>query len=496
LTVVIVFSKPLLGKWACFFCRSVIISTKWEEAFLQRSQEGLITTALINHDIMSRIGTVLIIAVLLLGLPWPAPAQQEDPRKLHQQVSEQTEEIFEQVVEWRRHFHQNPELSNREEETAAYIADYLRDLGLKVKTGIAHTGVVGILEGGKEGPVVGLRADIDALPVKERADVPFKSTKTTTYLGKEVGVSHACGHDTHIAMLMGAAKILTDMKEELQGTVKFIFQPAEEGAPPGEEGGAELMVKEGVLENPDVDVVFGQHINSQTEVGKIRYRPKGTMAASDRFVITVKGKQTHGSTPWTGVDPIVTSAKIIEGLQTIISRQTELTKAAAVISVGKIEAGVRNNIIPEKAEMIGTIRTLDTGMQEIIHKKIRRIATKTAESMGATAEVKIEEGYPVTYNDPDLTEQMLPTLQGIAGAEDVILSDAITGAEDFSFFQKKVPGFYWFVGGMPKGMDPSEAPPHHTPDFYIEEEGMKLGVQSMVGLTIDYMNQYRSVSSR
>ncbi|PAU95640.1 N-acyl-L-amino acid amidohydrolase [Aliifodinibius salipaludis] len=441
---------------------------------------------------MNRIGFGILITVLLLGLQWPALAQQQDSEERYQQINEQTEEIFEQVLEWRRHFHQNPELSNREEETAEYIADYLRDLGMKVETGVAHTGVVGILEGGKEGPVVGLRADIDALPVKERTDVPSKSTKTTTYLGKEVGVSHACGHDTHIAMLMGAAKILTDMKDELQGTVKFIFQPAEEGAPPGEEGGAELMVEEGVLEDPNVDVIFGQHINSQTEVGKIRYRPKGTMAASDRFVITVKGKQTHGSTPWTGVDPIVTSAKIIEGLQSIISRQTELTKAAAVISVGKIESGVRNNIIPEEAEMIGTIRTLDTEMQDIIHKKIRHVATKTAESMGATAEVEIEEGYPVTYNDPDLTEKMLPTLQGVAGSEDVILSDAITGAEDFSFFQKEVPGLYWFVGGMPKGMDPAEAAPHHTPDFYIKEEGMKLGVKSMVGLTVDYMNQHSS----
>jgi amidohydrolase len=445
-----------------------------------------------DYDSMDRIGTGLLIAVLLLGLQWPALAQQGDSPNRYKQIDEQTEEIFDQVVEWRRHFHQNPELSNREEETAEYIADYLRSLGIKVETGIAHTGVVGVLEGGKKGPVVGLRADIDALPVKERADVPFKSTKTTTYLGKEVGVSHACGHDTHIAMLMGAAKILTDRKEELQGTVKFIFQPAEEGAPPGEEGGAELMVEEGVLENPDVDVIFGQHINSQTEVGKIRYRPEGTMAASDRFVITVNGKQTHGSTPWTGVDPIVTSAKIIEGLQSIISRQTELTKAAAVISVGKIEAGVRNNIIPEEAEMIGTIRTLDSNMQDIIHKKIRHVVTKTAESMGATAEVEIEEGYPVTYNDPELTEQMLPTLQGIAGSEQVILSDAITGAEDFSFFQKKVPGLYWFVGGMPREMDPAEAPPHHTPDFYIEEEGMKLGIKSMVGLTLDYMRAYSS----
>ena len=433
------------------------------------------------------IKRIVIGMVFGVGLVCQAVGQAGETDRIYQQIQKQSDNIFEKVVEWRRHFHENPELSNRETETAAYIANYLESLGIEVKTGIAHTGVVGILEGGKEGPVVGLRADIDALPVRERTDVPFKSTKTTTYLGNEVGVMHACGHDTHIAMLMGAARILSDMKDELAGTVKFIFQPAEEGAPPGEEGGAELMVKEGVLENPDVDVIFGQHINSQTPVGTIRYRPKGTMAASDRFVITVKGKQTHGSTPWTGVDPIVTSAKIVEGLQSIISRQTELTKAAAVISVGKIQGGVRNNIIPEEVEMIGTIRTLDTGMQEKIHQQIRHVATKTAESMGATAEVEIQKGYPVTYNDPELTKAMVPSLKQLAGEEKVILSDAITGAEDFSFFQKEVPGFYFFTGGMPKGMDPADAAPHHTPDFYIEEEGMKLGVESLVTLTYDYM---------
>jgi amidohydrolase len=425
--------------------------------------------------------------ILLIAVQIQVLAQNENPDALHKQINEQAEEIFDKVVEWRRHFHENPELSNREDETAAYVAEYLRSLGMKVETGIAHTGVVGILEGGEDGPVVGLRADMDGLPVTERTDVPFKSTKTTTYLGEEVGVMHACGHDTHVAMLMGAAKILADMKDQLRGTVKFIFQPAEEGAPPGEQGGADLMVKEGVLQNPDVDVIFGQHIDSDLEVGSINYRPEGAMAAADRFVITVKGKQTHGSTPWTGVDAIVTSAKIIEGLQTIISRQTELTKAAAVISVGKIQGGVRNNIIPEEAEMIGTIRTLDTGMQEKIHNKIRHVATTIAESMGATAEVVIEKGVPVTYNDPELTARMVPSLEQIAGSEKVILSDAITGAEDFSFFQKEVPGFYWFVGGMPQGMDPADAAPHHTPDFYIEEEGMKLGVKSMAILAYDYM---------
>lgn len=429
--------------------------------------------------------------LFILALPWIVYGQENTPgENAHSAINERTDEIFDQVVEWRRHFHKNPELSNREDETAAYVAGYLRSLGMEVETGIAHTGVVGILESGNPGPVVALRADMDALPVKERTDVLFKSMKTTTYLGQEVGVMHACGHDTHIAMLMGAATILSEMKSELNGTVKFIFQPAEEGAPPGEEGGAELMVKEGVLQSPDVDVIFGLHINSLTEVGKIRYRPEGTMAAADRFVITVHGKQTHGSTPWTGVDPIVTSAKIIGGLQTIISRQTELTKAAAVITVGIIRSGVRNNIIPEEAEMIGTIRTFDTKMQEIIHDKIRHVATTIAESMGATAEVDIQRGVPVTYNDPVLTEQMVPTLQQVAGPENVILSDAITGAEDFSFFQKEVPGFYFFVGGMPEGMDPADVAPHHTPDFYIEESGMKLGVRSLAALTVDYMRQH------
>lgn len=402
-------------------------------------------------------------------------------------IEHRTDELFEQVVEWRRHFHQNPELSNREFETADVIEAHLRTLGLEVETGIAHTGVVGVLQGGKPGPVVGLRADMDALPVQSRVDLPFAPDVKSEYMGEEVPVSHACGHDTHMAMLMGVATILTEMKEKLPGTVKFIFQPAEEGAPPGEEGGAELMVREGVLENPDVDVVFGQHIWSLIPAGQINYRPEGIMAASDRFEITVHGKQTHGSTPWTGVDPITVSAQIITGLNTIVSRQTELTKEAAVISVGIIRSGVRNNIIPETATMIGTIRTLDTDMQDKIHGDIRRTATKIAESMGATADVEIIRGYPVTYNDPDLSEKMLPTLQAAAGAENVRHINAITGAEDFSFFQRKVPGLYFFVGGMDPGMDPTDAPSHHTPDFYINEEGMRTGVRALVGLTVDYM---------
>ncbi len=408
-------------------------------------------------------------------------------KELKQKIDDLANQVEPKVIEWRRHFHQNPELSNREFKTAEKIEKHLRDLGLEVKTGIAHTGVVGILKGGKPGPVVALRADMDALPVVERVDVPFASKVKSTYNDMEVGVMHACGHDTHVAMLMGAAEVLTKVKNDIKGTVVFIFQPAEEGAPKGEEGGAELMVKEGVLENPDVDVIFGLHINSKTEVGKISYKPGGTMAAADRFEIKVKGKQTHGSTPWAGVDPIVVSSQIITGLQSIISRQTELTKEGAVISIGLIRGGVRNNIIPEEVELIGTIRTLDVEMQKMIHEKIKLTATKIAESSGAVAEVEIFTGYPITYNDVDLTSQMLPTVQEVAGKENVKLVDARTGAEDFSFYAQKVPGLFLFLGGMPKGQDPVEAASHHTPDFYIDESSMKLGVRTLCNLTIDYV---------
>jgi amidohydrolase len=402
-------------------------------------------------------------------------------------IDSQSEELYEKVVEWRRHFHQYPELSNREFETAAMVAEHLRGLGIDVETEVAHTGVVGVLRGGMPGPVVGLRADMDALPVKERVDIPFASEAVSEYMGNEVPVMHACGHDTHIAMLIGVAEMLSAQRDELPGTIKFIFQPAEEGTPPGEEGGAEMMVEEGVLTNPDVDVVFGLHINSQSPVGTVRYRPGGIMAASNRFSIDVQGAQSHGSQPWGGVDPIVASAQIINNLQTVISRQTELTKEAAVITVGIIEAGVRNNIIPESAYMEGTIRTLDTEMQEKLFEQMHRTVEYTAKSFGAEATLTIYDGYPVTYNDPDLTAQMAPTLERVAGPGNAIVINAITGAEDFSFFQKQIPGFYFFVGGMPADMNPADAAPHHTPDFYIEEEGMKTGLRAMANLAIDYM---------
>jgi amidohydrolase len=407
--------------------------------------------------------------------------------KLAKRIEGMAQEIEPKVIQWRRQFHQFPELSNREFKTAEKVAEHLRNLGLKVQVNVAKTGVIGLLEGGKPGPVVALRADMDALPVVERVNLPFASKEKSTYNGQSVGVMHACGHDTHVAILMGVAEILTALKGEIAGTVKFIFQPAEEGAPEGEEGGAKLMVQEGVLENPKVEVIFGLHINSMTEVGKIRYRPEGTMAASDRFTIKVKGKQTHGASPWAGVDPIVVSAQIVNGLQTIVSRQVPLTEDAAVISVGAIHGGVRNNIIPESVEMEGTIRTLNNDTQDQIHKKIELIATKIAESVGAKAEVKIDRGYPVTYNNPTLTELMIPTLEAVAGKNNVSLQKAVTGAEDFSFFAQKIPGFFFFLGGMSKGKNPEDVFPHHTPDFFIDESGMLLGVKALCNLTLDYM---------
>ena len=431
----------------------------------------------------------LLLLILLAGFIFPVGFLHAQNQEFDwvQYIDSQSEELYEKVVEWRRHFHQYPELSNREFETAKVIEAHLRELGLEVQTGIAHTGVVGILEGGKPGPVVGLRADMDALPVRERVDLPFASEVVAEYLGEEVPVMHACGHDTHMAIQMGVAEMLTNVKDEIPGTIKFIFQPAEEGTPPGEDGGAEMMVEEGVLKNPDVDVIFGLHISSQSPVGHVAYRPGGIMAAANRFSIDVKGAQTHGARPWGGVDPIVASAQIINNLQSIVSRQTELTKEAAVITVGIIRSGVRNNIIPEDAYMEGTIRTLDDEMQEKLFEQMHRTVKYTAKSFGAEATLTIYDGYPITYNDPDLTAMMAPTLEKIAGVENTHVINAITGAEDFSFFQREIPGLYFFIGGMPADMDPADAAPHHTPDFYIEEEGMKTGLRAMANLAIDYM---------
>lgn len=413
-----------------------------------------------------------------------AAAQNSD---LKTKVAQKAASLESKVITWRRDFHQNPELGNREFKTAEKIAVHLRSLGIEVQTGVAKTGVVGILKGGKPGPVVALRADMDALPVTERVNIPFASKAMGEYNGQQVGVMHACGHDSHIAMLMGTAEILASIKSELKGTVKFIFQPAEEGPPEGEEGGAALMVKEGVLENPKVDVIFGLHISADTEVGKINYRPKGAMASSDWFKIKIKGKQSHGASPWQSIDPIVTASQIILGLQTIVSRNVDLTESAAVVSVGKITSGVRSNIIPEELEMAGTIRTLDKKVQEMIHNRVKQITTNIAESAGATAEINITKQTLITYNDPTLTEKMLPTLEAVAGKNNVILTPAATGAEDFSYYQDKIPGLFFFLGGMPKGKNPAETASHHTPDFYIDEGGFVLGMKAMSELTIDYM---------
>lgn len=408
---------------------------------------------------------------------------------LKSKVSQSTDKIEQKIIDWRRDFHEHPELGNNEIRTAGIVAKHLQSLGMEVHIGIAKTGVVGILRGDKSGPVVALRADMDALPIIERTPVSFASRVKSEFNGQEVGVMHACGHDSHVAILMGVAEVLAGLKSDLKGTVKFIFQPAEEGAPFGEEGGAELMVKENVLENPKVDVIFGLHINSQIEIGKIAYRPRGTMASVNDLKITVKGKQAHGADPWSSVDPIVVSAQIINNLQTIISRNLNVTQNPGVVTIGSIHGGNRFNIIPESVEMMGTIRALSDEDEKMIIQRVTQIATKTAESAGATAEVLIPYSihYPVTYNDPILTEKMLPSLYKTAGEGNIILREAVTGAEDFSFFQEKIPGLFIFLGGMPKGKNPLDAPSHHTPDFFIDERGFTLGVKALSNLTLDYL---------
>lgn len=395
--------------------------------------------------------------------------------------------LEDKVIQWRHEIHQNPELSNREFKTAEKVAAHLKTLGIEVQTGIAHTGVIGLLKGKRAGKVLALRADMDGLPVTEDNNLPYKSTVKAKFSGQETGVMHACGHDTHVAILMGVAEYLAK-NNDFAGTVKFIFQPAEEGPPPGEKGGARLMVEEGALENPKVDAIYGLHINSATPVGQVRYKAKGIMAAAQRFVIDVKGKQAHGSAPWMSVDPIVIAAQIVNGLQTIISRNSELTKEGAVISVGSIHAGIRFNIIPESAQMIGTIRTLDEDMKQLIIRRIHEMAPKIAEAYGGSAVVSIQETAALTYNDPALTEVAVASLNKALGSKNVIEMSAVTGAEDFSAFQEKVPGFYFFLGGLAEGLTPAEAPSHHTPEFVVNDAGMIHGVKAMVQLSLDYLN--------
>lgn len=410
-------------------------------------------------------------------------------------IENAADKIEAKCIAWRRDIHEHPELGNREFRTSKIIAEHLRSLGLDVKEGVAKTGVVGILNTGKPGPVIALRADIDALPVTERNDLSFKSKARANYNGQEVGVMHACGHDTHIAMLMSAAEILAGMKSQLKGTVVFVFQPAEEGPPAGEEGGAALMVREGALDNPKVEVMFGLHIRAQANVGTIGYREGGIMAESDWFTIRIKGRQSHGAAPWLGIDPVIIGAQIVNGLQTIVSRQMELTKNAVVISTTMFTAGVRQNIIPEEVTLSGTIRTLDKNMRDDVWKRVERTAKNIAEASGATAEVTFDAKTGITYNDPALTKKMLPSLQKASGNNAFVI-DAQTGAEDFSYFAEKVPSVYFFVGGTPKDKDAAKAPSHHTPDFFIDESGMKTGVKAYCYLVTDYMNMTPATASK
>ena len=395
-------------------------------------------------------------------------------------------ELNPQVVAWRRDFHKNPELGNRETRTSKIIADELKKLGFEVTTGVASTGVVGVLRGGRPGPVVALRSDMDALPVTEQVDLPFKSTTKAMWNGQETGVMHACGHDNHMAILLGTATALARMKDRLPGTVKVIFQPAEEGPPPGETGGAEQMVKENVLENPKVDAVFGLHV-FPFRIGEIVYRPGPLMASTDSFVIKVKGRQTHGAIPWGGIDPIVVGSQIVMGLQTIISRQINITEAPAVVTIGRFTGGNRANIVPDEIELEGTIRAFDENVRKDIQRRVGAIATNIAESAGATATLTFTLGYPVTRNDTALTERMLPTLRRVVGADNVRLGPLTGTAEDFSFFQQKVPGLFFFLGVTPKDQDPSKAAMNHSPLFYADESALPIGVKVMTNLALDYL---------
>jgi len=406
---------------------------------------------------------------------------------LDQRIDAASKKVESKVIDCRRDIHQHPELGNRETRTSKIIADRLRELGIEVKTPVAHTGVIGILRGGKPGRVVALRADMDALPVVEQVDVPFKSTVRTTFNGHDVGVMHACGHDAHVAILLGVAEVLAGIREEIPGTVKFLFQPAEEGAPEGEEGGAKLMVKEGALDNPKVDAVFGLHVTSRYPVGELAYRPGSMMAAVDSFKIVVHGKQTHGAYPWLGVDPIVVASQIVLGLQTIPSRQVDVSLAPSIVTVGAIKGGVRNNIIPDTVEMLGTIRSLDAKMRADIHARIERTAKDIAQAGGATADVTITDGYPITYNDPALTQKMVPTLERVAGPKNVSVVNPTLGAEDFSFYQEKVPGLFFWLGTRPANQTAEEAASNHSPLFYVDESGLLLGVRAISHVAVDYL---------
>ena len=423
---------------------------------------------------------IRIAALVLIAFPLIASAQ-ITPEQLDQLAAEAQP----QVVEWRRWFHQNPELGNREFKTSERIAEILKDMGLEPQTGIAHTGVVAVIEGGKPGPMVALRADIDALPVREQTGLPFASTAKGEYRGNEVDVMHACGHDAHISMLLGAARVLSEVRDELPGSVMLIFQPAEEGAPAGEEGGAELMLKEGLWAERKPDAVFGIHVGISSDGSLLSASPGPSMAASDRFQLTIKGSQTHGAMPWKGVDPIVVASQVVLGLQTIASRQVDVTLAPSIISVGRIEGGVRNNVIPDEVELEGTIRTFDPAMREEIHRRVEQTARGIAQASGADVEFELDLGYPSVYNDPGLYEQALPTLNRVAGS--VAPAKPHTTAEDFSYFANETPGLYMRLSNGAPDADPATLAPNHSPFFDMHEPNLEMGVRVFSNLAVDYL---------
>jgi amidohydrolase len=403
-------------------------------------------------------------------------------------VDEALRAVDARIIAWRRDIHRNPELSNREFRTAKLVAEHLKSLGLEVQTGIAHTGVVGVLRGGRPGATIALRADMDALPVTERTDVPFRSQATTEYRGEKVGVMHACGHDVHTANLMGVAEALSKMRADIPGTIVFVFQPAEEGAPAGEKGGAQLMIEEGLFEKYRPAAVFGLHVMSTLRAGEIGYRVGPFMAASDSYRILVTGRQTHGSRPWLGVDPIVTAAQIVNALQTIVSRQVDITTNPAVVTVGAIKGGIRNNIIPENVEMIGTFRTFTEEQREQVIAAIERTVASVAQANGATASFELNpDGNPVTSNDPALTQRMLASLQRAAGEDNVRVIPLVTGAEDFAYYGRKVPSLFFHVGITPADRNPLLAPSNHSDLFYVDERGIPLATRALVAVALDYL---------
>jgi amidohydrolase len=398
--------------------------------------------------------------------------------------------VDDKIIGWRRDFHENPELSNRETRTSRIVAEHLKKLGLDVETGIAKTGVVALLRTGKPGPTIALRADMDALPVTERTDVPFRSRAKASYRGEEVGVMHACGHDSHTAVLMGVAEVLVKSKAGLRGNVLFVFQPAEEGAPPGEVGGASEMLKAGIFEKYKPEVALGLHAWASLNTGVIGYRGGPFMAGSQQWRAVVTGKQTHGSRPWQGVDPIVVAAQIVNAMQTVVSRQVDITQNPAVVSVGIIRAGVRNNIIPDSAEMIGTIRTFDPGQKQQIFDAMKRLVENTAEANGATATFEFDPYFnPVTFNNPELTARLLPSLQRVAGAENVKQIPLITGSEDFAYFGQKVPSFFFMVGVTPKGTNVLTAPANHSPEFFLDEAAIPIATRALTAAAVDYLTK-------